>query len=300
MKAVDRDGKPIAGVNVGLSSIRRTAKDWFDNALSDNADLWPVTDKEGIAVLDWLPEVFWNEIQLGTYAEGLSAFDRPLIERNRPVDLVTVTFLPLETLSGRITHADGRPAAGIVVAVSGQGPANGRGGNHWNEWFVTDADGRYQFRAPAEQVYVIAVHGKEWAAPYRAGVVVHAGKPVDGVDFVLGRPTRVHGRLTIGADGKPSPFSSIRVIISQEVLSDRFQIRGPSSIPRAAMNISVQTDGHDEYEVFLGPGEYQIGGPKQSNPVTLTIPAVNPPAEIRHDVHDTAPTEDRSVRRPIG
>ena len=61
---------------------------------------------------------------------------------------MTITFLPVETLSGRITHADGRPAAGVVVSVSGQGPADGRGGNSWNAVEpVTDADGRYQVKA---------------------------------------------------------------------------------------------------------------------------------------------------------
>src|SRR5262249_53970187 len=33
-------------------------------------------------------------------------------------------------------------------------------------------------------------------------------------------------------------------------------------------------------------GEYEIMGPAQENAVTLTIPAVHPPAEIRHDIHE--------------
>ena len=137
---------------------------------------------------------------------------------------------------------------------------------------------------------------KEWAAPYRADIVVHAGKPVDGVDFVLGRPTRVHGTLTVGKEGKPAPNSSIRVFISQEIESDEIRIKGQSYRPQAEMNDWVQTDEHDEYEIFLGPGEYRIMGPRQQNPVTLTIPAVNPPAEIIHDIHEVPTANDRPVR----
>ena len=83
---------------------------------------------------------------------------------------------------------------------------------------------------------------KEWAAPYRADFIVHAGKPVDGVDFVLGRPTRVHGRLFVGKEGKPAPNSSIRVFISQEVASDEIRIKGEAYRPHAEMNTWVQTD----------------------------------------------------------
>ena len=184
-------------------------------------------------------------------------FERIWVRGDRPVDLVTITFLPDETLSGRVTHADGRPAAGVLVSASGNGP--GRSG--CNRATRTDADGRYAMQVESEQAYVVAVNGKEWAAPYRADFIVHAGKPVDGVDFVLGRPTRVHGRLIVGKEGKPAPNSSIRVFISQEVASDEIRIKGESYRPNAEMNTWVQTDEHDEYEIYLGPGEYRIIGP---------------------------------------
>ena len=139
-------------------------------------------------MLDWLPEQLGRGMALVGHAEGIYPLAPAWMPADRPiVDPQTITFLPLETLSGRITHADGRPAAGVTVSVSGQGPADGRGGNQWNGSAVTDAGGRYQLQALSEQVYVVAVNGKEWAAPYRAGLVVHAGKPVAGVDFVLGR-----------------------------------------------------------------------------------------------------------------
>ncbi len=282
VKAVDGDGKPIAGVNIGAWSLQKKGHKVFNNWPALNAELWPATGKDGIAVLDWLPEDCVEGFGLDVHAEGLYALERTWVRGDRPVELCTITLLPVETLSGRVTYADGRPAAGILVSASG----NGAGQSGCNRATRTDADGRYAMQVESEQAYVVAVNGKEWAAPYRADFIVHAGKPVDGVDFVLGRPTRVHGRLFVGKEGKPGPNSSIRVFISQELASDEIRIKGEAYRPNAEMTTWVQTDAHDEYEIYLGPGEYRIMGPLQENPVTLTIPAVNPPAEITQDIHE--------------
>ena len=88
-----------------------------------------------------------------------------------PTDLVTVTLVPAETLSGRVTHSDGRPAAGIVVSASGQGPGNSR----CNRSASTDTDGRYAMDVTSEHAYVVRVDNRQWAAPYRADVLVRAG-----------------------------------------------------------------------------------------------------------------------------
>jgi RNA polymerase sigma factor (sigma-70 family) len=289
VKAVDREGRPIGGVAVGVSSVQKAGHDWFSNWLSSNADLWPTTGRDGIAVLDWLPERLAGGVGLSGQSDALYPVQPAWIPGDRPADEVTITLLPFETLSGRIAHADGRPAAGVPVEVSGQGPANGRGGNAWKGSALTDADGRYQFKALSEQVYVVLVHGKEWAAPYRADVVVHAGKPVDGVDFVLARATRVHGRLTVGKENEPAPRSPVLVAIFQPLKSDSLRINGKSYHPQAQWHAWAETDEHARYEVYLGPGEYSICGPQQRDHETLTIPAVNPPAEITHDIHEAAP-----------
>jgi len=282
-KAVDGDDKPIGGVNIGVWTLEKKGHRHFFNSPLVNAELWPATGPDGIAVLDWLPQDFGRAMGFGARAEGLYALGPIWIMADPPTDLLTVTFLPVETLSGRVTHADGRPAPGVPVSTSGRGPDN----TACNRSTRTGADGRYTLQVDSEQAYVVAVHGKEGAAPYRADIIVHAGKSVDGVNFVLGRPTRVHGRLTIGKEGKPAPKSSIRVFISQEVVSDEIRIKGQSYHPQAEMNDWVQTDDHDQYEIYLGPGEYHITGPRQEDAVTLAIPAVNPPAEITQDIHET-------------
>ena len=65
-------------MNVGLSSIQKKGHEGFNNWFFANAELWPATGKDGIAVLDWLPEELGNGLRLGEHAEGLYAIDNDL------------------------------------------------------------------------------------------------------------------------------------------------------------------------------------------------------------------------------
>ena len=123
VKAVDGDGKPIAGVNIGAWSLQKKGHKVFNNWPALNAELWPATGKDGIAVLDWLPEdlcgkgLDWTctpKASMRSSGSGSGPTGR--------LNCCTITFLPVETLSGRVTHADGRPAAGVLVSASGQRP----------------------------------------------------------------------------------------------------------------------------------------------------------------------------------
>ncbi len=188
VKAVDQDGKPIAGVNVGISSMHKANHEWFNNWFSVNAGIWPATDKDGIAVLDWLPERLGRGMAVAGHAEGIYPLapawmpaDRPLLIRRRSrssrsrrsrAALPTPTADPRRVSGFRYPARDRPMAAGEITGTAQPSPMPAA---------VTSC------RRCSEQVYVVAVNGKEWAAPYRAGLVVHAGKPVAGVDFVLGR-----------------------------------------------------------------------------------------------------------------
>src|SRR5262249_54075146 len=93
-------------------------------------------------------------------------------EGNQAIKVQRVIWRPKDPLSGRVTHADGRPGAGILVLANGRGSGDRACAGSTR----TDADGRYQMRVYSEQVYVIAVNDDRWAAPYRAGVVLRAGQ----------------------------------------------------------------------------------------------------------------------------
>lgn len=280
VKTVAQNGKPIAGAKVGAWYIRKLGRE-SDINLSGLYDRFAKTDDNGILVLDWLPKQFTGAIPILAYHDdyfvlGMSAN----LMADKPVEELVISLLPMEKLSGRIKHADGRPAAGITVAVEGQGAAN----NPFRKATQTDAEGRYELKVNSEHAYIAAVQDTRWAAPYRSGIVVRAGKPVDGVDFVLGRATRLHGRITVAKDGRPASEMSLYLEIDKGQIPPEIQRPGDLNYHPVHMYIHARTDAEGRYEFHLGPGEYQLKTQHRVEPVAISIPAANPPEEIVRDL----------------
>jgi len=135
----------------------------------------------------------------------------------------------------------------------------------------------------SEQAYVITVGDDKWAAPYRTDIVVRAGKPVEGVNFVLGRATRLHGRVTAGKDARPVAQTYIvAMVFEQRELPAELQRKG-SRFQGVSMQLGTYTDKDGRFELHLGPGVYMLNGPDRTQPLKITIPPDKPPAEIVQD-----------------
>jgi thiol-disulfide isomerase/thioredoxin len=277
VQTVDRQGKPLPGVTLQPLVLRIAGREDELN-VSGLSELSQRTGPDGAAVFDWLPQLA-RGIQFSTRADGSYAPDLPYVTSDKLAQGLTVTMLPLERLAGRVTHADGRPAAGIRVTASGQGA----GMNGFHDSARTGPDGRYTMQVYSEQAYIIAVTEERWAAPYRADVVVRAGKPIDGVDFVLGPATRVHGTVTVGKDGRLVARPDVRVDVSRGEIPPELQREGDRTYHEVRMVFWPKTDAQGHFEFHLGPGEYQLVGPSRTKPVKITIPAGQPPAEIVQD-----------------
>ncbi len=285
VKTVDRSGKPVAGVKVGLLSIEKPGHRFGIN-LSGTVGTWLMTGEDGTAVFDWMPSfgrAFPFIIRSADYftADGVTS-----LMADKPADEQTITLLPLEGLSGRVTHADGRPGAGILVKAEGKGAGN----NGFHGFARTDADGRYRMRVHSEQAYVVAVVDEQWGAPYRAGLVVRAGRPVEGVDFVLGRATWLHGRVTTaGRSGRAGPREWISVRIDGGMIPEEIRAEGRKEARfagSASLTLGTPVGEDGRYELHLGPGNYTVQVPLSMMKMTverLTIPADPQPAEIVRD-----------------
>ncbi|HTU91788.1 MAG TPA: sigma-70 family RNA polymerase sigma factor [Gemmataceae bacterium] len=303
VKTVDRHGKPISGVMVGPWYIEKPSPEGTpinrrrDINLGGLHKRWLKTDKNGIVVLDWLPRRFKQAIPILAHHDDYFALDHatPLLAE-KPVEELTISLLPMEKLSGRVTHADGRPAAGIVVAVAGQGCSH----NYFRGSAQTDAEGHYALKVYSDYAYIVAVQDKRWAAPYRSGIVVRAGKPVEGVDFVLGRATRLHGRITVGKDGRPaSGMVYFNLTIDKGDIPPELRRPNDSSYHPVQMYFHGQIDKDGRYEFYLGPGEYLLQTQIRVEAVKITIPVANPPAEIVRDVRLPRPETGRFTGRVV-
>lgn len=286
VRAVDQHGGPVAGVRVGPWTVGKP-DDESDVNLSGARSLFAETDAEGVAVLDWLPEKTRRAISILSHSEDYYAPDRPAqVDDKKSESELTISLLPQELLSGRVVHADGKPAIGMNVFLIGQGA-------NWSNFqgvAVTDADGRYRLKVYSEQAYLVRAGDKSFASPCRSDVVVRAGRPLEGVDLTLGPATRVHGRVTVGRGRKPVASAQLSAVM------DRGRI--PEELPRKAddrtyyglrLHIFAQTDAEGRYQFHLGPGDYQIHGPAHTEPVILTIPEKDPPAAVEHDFHMPRP-----------
>jgi thiol-disulfide isomerase/thioredoxin len=297
VKAVDRDNRSVSGVRVGTWLVQKPNYEAEIN-VSMTALRAPVTDENGEAVIDWLPAKTARSWTIMYHAENQYALDHAFfIPANDPKEEITINLLPIEELSGRVTHADGRPAEGIIVNAQGKGG----GSNDCRASAKTGADGRYKLRAFSEQAYVVAIADKEWTAPYRADIVVRAGQPVTGIDFVLMQPTRVHGSVTMGKTEQPAPKVRLNAVIDKGQIPAELRRKDDRIYRPIGMFFYAQTDDEGHYEFLLGPGEYRLQGPPRTQTIDLRIPADNPPAEIVRDFQmprpETGPLAVRVVDR---
>ena len=297
-KAIDNGGKPLSGVRIGPWTIHKPAAE-ADINLSGTMATWPATDESGSVAIDWLPERFEQSLSFINRVEGYYSTNHSVyMLADKPVEELIFNLLPLVKLSGRVTHADGRPAAGAQVAVRGQGTSH----SAFHGGTKTDAEGRYELQVYSEQAYLVMASLAPLVSPVRDGILVRVDKPVSGVDLVLGPATRVHGRVTVGSDKRPAPKTHMTAVIDKGAIT--------KELPRAAddryyyglsMHFHAQTDAEGKYEFLLGPGEYRLSGPARTEPAKFTIPETGAPDEIAQDFNmprvETGPLAGRVVDR---
>ncbi len=285
IKTLDQHGRPIAGVKLGPSSVAKAGR---ESELRGISDAFPTSDANGVAVIDWLPvdkdaknpsryQIASNEPEVYIPGHFVSV---PTLS-GKPADEMTVTFLPYVELSGRVTTIDGKPAVDAEVTASGRGSEM----NGFRGMTRTDADGRYKFKAQANEAYIIAAVKETLAALHQSTVILRTGKPVTDANLVLTPGTVVRGTVTIGKDKKPATDVSASADIDKGSIPD--DLKSPNSRGSRTLNLRlakrVSKDG--QYSFVLAPGDYQLSiqSPTRTAPIKLTIPAANPPRELVHD-----------------
>ena len=284
IKAVDRDGKPLAGISFYPWVLH---KDGRRSGIQVSTRITVVeTGPDGIAPFDWLPAsgeilAFWPN------TEGY-ARRRVLLEEGT-TGPVTAEMVRTEVIRGRVVWPDGSPAPGIRVGAMGNG--NGKGIDHGGGQVRTGDDGSYEMSVAPDEGYAVYVNDDDWAAPARLGVIVRDGKPIDGVDFKLARGTVIRGTVT-GADGSPVPDRYIGLTESgwqgpaegreNDVLAGR----------QVQRYLGATTDVQGRYSIRVGPGTFTLMGPES---VTLTV---KDEPEWVHDVRilpEEGPLEGRVI-----
>lgn len=196
------------------------------------------TDTRGIAQFDWLPAAPEGVI---TFVPRSRTYHSPRWVSTSESDPAADLKMPLVSsvrLSGRVLHADGQPAAGIMLQAEGRG-----GAQYGRHYARTAADGTYEMDAYPNQTYIIAVLDRKWAAKSLTDIAVGGG-PVDGLDLQLLRGTVIRGTMTFAPETHPE----LRVATLIEQAGNGSQNLVQWTYPDDAGN----------YEFRVGPGQYKL------------------------------------------
>jgi RNA polymerase sigma factor (sigma-70 family) len=269
VRALDAEGDPVAGVGFRVRPLHKDGREGMVIYVTSlNVE---TTDAAGVAVFDWLPRT----------QETSEFFPTTAGYANRRAVLApdgetyVARLARNETIRGRATLPDGSPAADVLVAAEGSGLWDDRGQARAR----TEADGSYELEVAPDDAYAVCIRDEAWTAPTISNVLVRRGKPVEGVDFRLGKGTLIRGTVTLEPDGRAAAGEGVLLRALGEdppqdlmIESVRRQIperdRPIRTIPvppswllgphPPGKWVHATTDADGRYAVRVGPGTYSI------------------------------------------
>lgn len=261
VQVVDTAEKPVANAAATPWTIKKIGK--LSSANLSGLRLG-MTDEMGVATFDWIPKDLESQatflVRHPKYYCQRPPEYRPI--NGEPKMPLETTVLKLAKVSGRVTYADGRPAAGIRI----QG--EGRGGNHYFRGHTsTEEDGTYSMDIYPGQTTILAVTEDLVGARSVTGVKLSEGEQLADQNFVLNGGTVIQGIATIGLKGAPLPGQ----------LATLIQQANGSSLVRWN-----STDRDGRYQFIVGPGVYELHLPNSEQTVTVNVDRQK---EIVNDIH---------------
>lgn len=163
--------------------------------------------------------------------------------------------LPLGAIRGLVRGGDHKPLAGSRVTLVTEGGIESGSllGGHYAE-ATTDEDGRYVFQFLRPGTYAVAAGGALFGGAFggetkagrlvRSDLRVDEGKALEGVDFELEDPGKIHGRVV---DAAGAPVKDAAIFVRDE---------GGHLLDRLSM-IQSGADGSFEY-TGVSAGEYLV------------------------------------------
>lgn len=260
VRVTDTDDKSIPGAKAYVWLLNKTdPKRREELNLSYFTEMFrQEADDNGKIVFDWFPIWQTDPVTIWPMVDGY-VHVRGQYEPATKTNALNISLERLVPMRGKVSFADGKPAAKITVAANGSGYDIDR----YNATVETDEQGRYEFKAAPNQIYMISIADKEWAAPSQSGFVVLPGKEVADHDFVLRKSTRVFGRVLNEDTGEPVPDKRVYLThhgIDLQTMKDVVlpNPRGSTTYvcPMTQQTINTGEDG--KFEFFVGEGEYKL------------------------------------------
>ncbi|HEY4309030.1 MAG TPA: hypothetical protein VGN12_06225 [Pirellulales bacterium] len=272
IKLVDADGKPAAAVPLTLWLLDKPKQPQVNFSMIQS-EFRAITNEDGVATFDWIPKWSTEMLQFWPLSGDAYARRRVIYDPAKDHGQVTARLERVVPISGHVRFDDGRPAPGINVVADGESYDL----DDFRDHTKTDENGRFEFQAWPEQLCMIVVQDRQWAAAPRDGIVVRRGKPIDNLEIKLQPATRIHGRVTLGTDDSPIANQDVSLYqYGQDLNQAGEQIELPDDDrPRHYVRSMIvqwgKTDAEGYYEFFAGPGNFDVRGPSQTDIQKFTI-----------------------------
>jgi hypothetical protein len=267
-----QNGEPIADTKVYPWLLQKPGETSDLNLSFLTDEIAGTTDASGVARFDWLPS--WNERQSITFWPSNENYvrQRGNYEPGNVSGSLTIPLHRLVSLSGQVRLPDGRPAVGITIQARGEGYTF----DSFHGVATTDEEGRYEIPAAPNLIYLLVVEDQEWAAAPQTGFAVQPGQPRDDLDFELRPATRIYGRVSVGPQQEPIASQLIQSYQSGADLHNTEGLSLPNPDDdrkwvQPSFVRSTRTNEQGRFELFVGPGQYDLRGPSQTEVVKFTI-----------------------------
>jgi protocatechuate 3,4-dioxygenase beta subunit len=130
--------------------------------------------------------------------------------------------LPGAHISGRVVDRQGKPQAQVWLQLSPDSQVRGDSGRNVTGQVSTDDEGRFLFEHVSPGTYEIVLGGVDmgWRSgprsgrTTRSGLLVEAGKSLEGLEIVAQPACRVEGTVT-GPDGAPLAGANVMAVDEQ-------------------------------------------------------------------------------------
>ncbi len=268
----DGDGRPIPKMLLYPWTLEKSGAASNIHLSGAAEEFGAVTDEHGVATWDWLP--IWQKRPLNLWPSTKDYAPRQLMWGPEDgTSAATFVLYRLQTVRGRVTHADGSPAADILIRAGGAGYDHE--GHHTGA--KTDAQGKYELRVAPHQLYLIVVDDKKWAAEPHTGFAVLPKTAVSDKDFVLRPATVIKGKITVGKGKDEKPHAGQQLWLNQTG-ADNLAL--PDALPnpemsrryiQPAIGHNTNADADGRFEFHVGPGKYHLFGPRRMKPIEVTV-----------------------------
>ncbi len=250
----DHKSRPLEGVELSAWIMRKAPQPQL-NLNFYRWELYDITDSHGHVQIGWIP--VWQTGNINFFAQK----DRNqkqfwfVADANTPC---RVQMDPIVSITGQVRHADGTPVDGIPIWARGfdaKGLTQMDSGKSRN-------GGRYELMIPAGSHVMLGAGNSDWAAGSYESVITKADEPITDKDFVLRKPTRIHGVLNSTFDGKPIPDENVSLqyvgLTGQQALFGSEKSNIHVWLQPVGQTVNAQTDSEGRFEFFVGDGKFKL------------------------------------------